>query len=532
MSTALSSTEARGGRLACWRRRADDAVRAVGDVGPLIAFRASAVRGRKRAVAASALGLIVLLTVAFAWVPAYLPGAAGSSPGPTHFRSSDAILLMPSVYLGVLLIAMFSAAAAGGGRELIARDQGVAYPISPSTDHLGALVMAPLNIAWLLQSWAVLGGTAFVVGRTNLLAAQVPVVAWLVVATSAAQLVAWLVERVRRTSRGVWVMRGVTLFLVSLMASLIMSHDTVKLLDQTPTIQILFGALEGARGQWLPWGERVAVLVVLAVVTILAGALVAHNLARTPARDETRAETSLHAQRANPVSDFAAMLRTDRAGVWRSVPLRRGFAVLALLPGLVAVASALEWYMLNILPGLVASGGALLFGVNAWCLDGRGALWRDSLPVSPRLAFASRVVVLVEVLLVATGIALLLAALRAGTPTLVQVVAVLCSVTVVTLQVVTGSMRWSVRRPYPVDLRSARATPAPPLTMVGYSTRLALITTFTGMLFVATSKAPSWIWPVLVAVPFVAVSLFRLSRTARAWENPEVRSLVVTTVAS
>ena len=27
----------------------------------------------------------------------------------------------------------------------------------------------------------------------------------------------------------------------------------------------------------------------------------------------------------------------------------------------------------------VAFGGALLFGVNTWCLDGRGALWRDSL---------------------------------------------------------------------------------------------------------------------------------------------------------
>ena len=36
---------------------------------------------------------------------------------------------------------------------------------------------------------------------------------------------------------------------------------------------------------------------------------------------------------------------------------------------------------MTILPGLVASGGALLFGVNAWCLDGRGALWRESLPV-------------------------------------------------------------------------------------------------------------------------------------------------------
>ena len=43
--------------------------------------------------------------------------------------------------------------ASGGGRELLAREHGVAYPVSPTTDHLGALLLAPLNIAWLLQAW-------------------------------------------------------------------------------------------------------------------------------------------------------------------------------------------------------------------------------------------------------------------------------------------------------------------------------------------------------------------------------------------
>jgi hypothetical protein len=503
----------------------------VKDVAPLIAFRASAVRGRRRVVAGAAFALIVVLTVFFAWVPAYLPGAAGTPPGRTGFEASEAILLLPSIYLGVLVIATFSAAAAGGGRELMPRDQAVAFPVSPTTDHLGALVMAPLNIAWLLQSWTVLAATAFVMGPQNLLAAQVPVLVWLVVATTFAQLVAWVVEWVRRGRYGVWIMRGVVTSLVTAMAGLIVTDNLVGLLDRSPTLQVLLAALYGSQGNWWPWLGHVLLLVLLAAVAALTGAFVAHDLTRTPARDEMRAEGSTHTPRANPVSDLAALLRAERAGVWRSVPLRRGFAVLALLPGLVALASALEWYMLNILPGLVASGGALLFGVNAWCLDGRGTLWRDSLPVPPRVAFVSRVIVLAEVLLVATGIALLLASLRAGAPTFVQVVAVLCSALVVTLQVVAGSMRWSVRRPFAVDMRSARATPAPPLTMVGYSTRLALVTTFTGMLFVATSRAPSWHWPVLVAVPFMLFSLLRLVRTADAWERPEVRSRVVTTVA-
>src|SRR3712207_3267290 len=113
--------------------------------------------------------------------------------------------------------------------------------------------------------------------------------------------------------------------------------------------------------------------------------------------------------------------------------------------------------MLTILPGLVASGGALLFGVNSWCLDGRGALWRDSLPVSPKVVFLSRVLVLVEVLLVATSLTLLLGSLRAGLPDPAALTAVACGGLVVVLQVVSASLRWSVRRPYAVDLRSARA---------------------------------------------------------------------------
>jgi hypothetical protein len=68
--------------------------------------------------------------------------------------------------------------------------------------------------------------------------------------------------------------------------------------------------------------------------------------------------------------------------------------------------------------------------------------------------------------------------------------------------------------------------------MVGYSTRLALVTTFTGMLFVATSRAPTWQWSVFVAAPFLLFSLLRLVRTADAWERPDVRARVVATVAS
>ena len=36
-------------------------------------------------------------------------------------------------------------------------------PISPTTDHLGGLLLAPLNVAWIVQSWALVAATSFAV---------------------------------------------------------------------------------------------------------------------------------------------------------------------------------------------------------------------------------------------------------------------------------------------------------------------------------------------------------------------------------
>ena len=80
---------------------------------------------------------------------------------------------------------------------------------------------------------------------------------------------------------------------------------------------------------------------------------------------------------------------------------------------------------------------------------------------------------LTEFLGVASLITIGIGALRAGIPNAVELAALVCTLLVVLLQVVGASMRWSLAHPYPVDLRSARATPAPPAAMVGYSARLA-----------------------------------------------------------
>jgi hypothetical protein len=146
--------------------------------------------------------------------------------------------------------------------------------------------------------------------------------------------------------------------------------------------------------------------------------------------------------------------------------------------------------------------------------------------------FWARVVVLVEVLLLSAALTLLLGVLRAGRPTAAEVVALVCCTLVVSLQVVSAALRWSVRRPFAVDMRSARATPAPPLVMVGYSSRLALSTTLTAMVFIVTSSVEQWRWSVLLAVPFLLFSAYRLVRVSESWARPEVRARVAVTVAS
>lgn len=505
---------------ASWTEGLRAEARAVADVGHLLRFRAGTLRARRRAVLAAA---FVALTAAAVGVPPLLPGAGTST------RALDLLTLLPTAYAAFLLLSVIAGVASGGGRELVPREELVAYPVSPTTDHLGALALAPLNVAWLLQSWSLLGIAAYGVGAHGRLAgALLGVVLWIVAATALGQAVAWLVEGVRRRAHGVLTVRLLAVALVGAGAVLQLTDRLGAMLDALPTRWLIVGALTAYDGRWCLTVAAQLVLVVLAVVL---GAVPAHLAARLVPHDELRADSGSHAPRRTPESDLAMLLRIDRASVWRAVPVRRGLAVLAVAPGLVALAGALSWDQLLILPGLVASGGALLFGVNAWCLDGRGGLWRESLPVDPATVFAARTIVLIEFLLVASGITLLIGALRAGTPTATEVAATVAVWLVVTIQVVGGALRWSQRKPYAVDLRSARATPAPPLAMLGYSTRLAVTTTLTSVVFQLLARADTWATPLLVAIAFVCWSGLRLVRVRDRWTDPVVRARVVTTVA-
>ncbi len=514
MPTALSSTEVspRAASEPSW-------LRPVRDVRHLLRFRTAAVRRRRTYWLG--IGTMLTFTLGAAIIPAVVPA--------DDERRLEIGVLLPTGMAGILLISIVSAIASGGGRELVSREQGVAFPVSPATDHLGALVLAPLNISWLIQAWFLLGTTAYVVGPGGLVSAHVVMLLWMAFATALAQVVAWSVESVRRRRHGVVAMRVVVVALCAGALVVQLTGRAISLLDQIPTLWVVIGAIGGWTLHWL---FVVLALTALFLAAVVIGVVPAQLAARRLPHDELRAETDTHTPRPMPWNDLLALLRIDRASVWRAVPMRRGMAVLAVGPGLVAVLGNLPWEQVVILPGLVVSGGALLFGVNAWCLDGRGQLWRENIPVDPGLVFTARALVLAEFLGFASLVTIGLAALRAGIPTGSELVAIVCLLVVVTLQVVGASMRWSEQRPYPVDLRSARATPAPPVMMVAYSGRLALVTTLTGLLFSGLARFPDPMLALFVALVMAGWSTARLLRTRRRWTDPFVRARVVTTVAA
>lgn len=519
MPTAVSSTDVTHPRQ---RRHHPlrNALRAVADVGYLLRFRVGTVRHR----GLSALGVVLMLgvTAAIAIGPAYHPDAGGPD------AALDVLVVLPTALAGFIVLAVISAAASGGGRELIPRDPASVHPISPTTDHLGALLLAPLNIAWLLQAWALMGATAFAVGSGQVYQAQVIVLLWLAAGTAFAQVLAWTLEGVRRVPHGIVGVRMLTVVVLGVALGLQLTDRMISIFDQLPTRWFVSGMVDVSVSRWLA-----SVGVVLAALIVLAalGAVPAHIAAHRVPRDELRVESGQYAARPLPRSDLAAMVRTDRGSVWRAVPMRRGVVVLAVGPGIVAVLGDLQWSSMTILPGLVASGGALLYGVNAWCLDSRGALWRESLPVEPRTVFDARAFVLAEFLLVASLLTVAVAGIRAGVPSLPEVSALVATLVVVTVQVVGASMRWSFKRPYAVDLRSSRATPAPPSMMIAYSARLAVSTTVTGLFFSALSRSDDWSLSLLFAVTMLAWSGIRLSRVRRLWSDAPQRARVITTVA-
>ena len=304
-------------------------------------------------------------------------------------------------------------------------------------------------------------------------------------------------------------------------------------LDASPTTWVVIGLVDGALGDYRGWAVVTAALAVAAWLLFLAGRRGCEWSLRQPlqagrvGRRDVRRRGAAHGA-------LREQLAMDRASIWRSTSLRRGLLVLALLPGLAAAAAALDWSTLVLLPGLVAAGAGLLFGVNAFCLDGPGVVWLDSLPARPGVAFWAKAIVTAEVCLAAVVLTVLAGSLPGRWPAAnpAQAVALAACALVTVLRVVATCMRLSVTRPHRADLRGPRDTPAPPGAMAAYSARLAVSTTLLAVLYSAASTSADWRLPGLLAVPFVLLSVRHVLASARLWQDPGVRARVVHVVAA
>jgi len=500
------------------------------DTAYLLRFRARTVR--RRATAVAGVAVVLGLTLLFAVFPARLGSTGSGQVAKVFDRLVDGLDgNLALVFAGVLLLSIGSAMSSGGGRELLSRSEAAIHPISPLTDHLGALVLTPINLAWLVQVWGLLAATALITAPERLAGAQVVVLTWIVAATAIGQVVGWLVEGVRRTPHGVVIVRVTSGLIAAALALLHLSGRLRPLAEAMPTTWLVESMVTDR------WVVAALALLAVAFAAVWVGGAPARWALSLPAREELRVESGVHEARHLPDPrwgsvELALLRRLDRGSVWRSVGMRRGLIVLGLGPGLVALVAGLQWSSVMLLPGLAASGGALLFGVNAWCLDGKGMIWRETLPVAPAAVFDARALVIGECLAALSGVTVFLALLRNGLPPLQTGIAVVTCWLVAVIQVLALSMSWSIRSPYGVDLSSPRATPAPHGAMAGYAGRLSLVTTLTGITFTTMAALPwAWLAPA-VGVLFLAWSTRRLVRARRAWLTPVERARIVVTVAA
>lgn len=500
-------------------------VSVLAELRALVAFRLAQVRGPARRRLVAAVSAVPVIVAALAAVGALLP----------RERAGEALVLLPTVWFAFAVVSVVAGVTGASSRELLTREQGTPFPVSPAADNLGAVLMAPLNLAWMLQTALLVVTMAWVLGpAANLPLALLSTFAWIFAWTCVAQSLAWWAELLRATPAGTWSLRALGLVSFAAAAALTVTGSVITLLQASPTIGFVTAALAALDGGDTGlWARGLLVTLLGGAAALVAGARLLAAARRSSNRTQVRVESQQHARRPVAVSDFRACLRIDRAGVWRSTPMRRGLVALVVTPAAAAALAGLDWGFVVLLPGLVASGAGLLFGVNAFALDGGGALWRATLPGSPRTVLAARGVVVLEVCLAAAVLAAVASSLRApSTLAPDQAVVVACAVLAGAIQVVSRCIRWSVERPYAAALREARDQPAPPAVMAAYSLRFALATTTTGLCFSVLLRFGSAAAAVMLLMVIVLLASRRVIAALRRWDDPTVRLGVLATVAS
>ncbi len=448
---------------------------------------------------------IVLAAATVLWLLYLVIGSAELLDAPTLATAVD---VAPAAYLGFGVLAVIAPLTAGGGNEVVPPDQLVGYPVRPSTQFFGGLLLAPLNLVWVVQLLVLTGLTSYLTIDGSLWRGAATSIAYVLCLTVAGQALAWLVVGLRQTQGGRRLVSGLGIGLLLCAVLLVRTGHGDVVLERSPTRSIAAGVIAGGDGHLVRWGITTGVLLLSAGLSLLLGARTCAWALRRPGDVGLNRHTEPVRRRQSKRSALRELVAIDRASVWRAPALRRGGLVLAVLPGLIAAGAAVPWESMIVLPGLVAAGAGLLFGVNAFCLDGSGAVWLASLPHDPRLVARAKAIVLGETVLAAVAVAALSGSLRSpGSPTAAQVTAIIASGLACSALVIAGGMKMSTTRPHRADLRGPRDAVAPPGALAIASARLALPAAFAGILLGSASQTGVWWWPPLLATPVLLLAV-------------------------
>ncbi len=410
--------------------------------------------------------------------------------------------------------------------------QLVAFPVRPRTLFVGGLVLAPVNLVWVLQILALVAETALLALGGNPALPILTTAAFIGALTAVGQALAWLVVGLRQSRRGRQAV-GATATALVLGAVLVVRAGAGRtVLDDSPTGQVVRAVRAGAAleiGGWLP---TTLVLVGLVVVGLVLGERTCAWALRRPGDSGSQRSSRDVRRRPATHGPLRTLVAMDRASVWRAPALRRGGLVLAVLPALGAAGARVPWESMVVLPGLIAAGAGLLFGVNAFCLDGSGAIFLASLPHDPGLLARAKLIVLTETVLAAVVVAAVAGSLRSpGTPTASEVVGIVVSGLACTAVVVSRCLASSVRHPHRADLTGPRDAVAPPGALALASVRLALPSAFVGFVLEQSTRFDWWV-PLLVSAPVFVLCALSLRRSLQLWSRPMVRARVVQVVSA
>lgn len=496
-------------------------------LGPLVSLRWRMVRTRRARIglgfAAALLPLLVVAAIAFGVL------------APRTFPVDQVLIVTPTLLLAFLVLSVTAPLAAGGGVELFPSEQLVGFPIRPRTIYAGSLLLAPLNLAWLLQVLLALTLITYVTSGaiTARLATAFTIATYLVMVTLLGQAVAWTVVGVRRTRNGragAWLLLGM---IGLLLLWLVRTDRFTDVLDRSPTVWVVVGALAPSDGEWSVWVGRTLVLVVGIVFSILIGIRACGWALKRPGDGgSVREDRPVVRHEPAQATSRGLLLRLDRMAVWRTPALRRGSLVLGLLPAAVIALTRADWSTLVLLPGLVSAGAGLLFAVNAFCLDASGSIWMASLPLEDRVVFNTRAATVAGSVLIPVTLALAVGVTRVSSPwSWTQLLGVAAAAVSSATAVTALCMRWSVRKPHRADLRGPRDTPAPPGAMAIYAVKLSGATTSIGVFLSILALIGNPVLIALGAAMIVALGVRSLGTTRRRFTASGGRAQVVASVS-